>query len=142
MMQALALYRSRFEPSEELQRPYAMLGVNVIAADTDREAARLFTSLQQSFVSLRRGQPGQLPQPVDDVDSFASPAELAQLEQALACSFVGGPDRVKDGLAAFIERTQADELMISGHIFDHTARLRSFSIAAEVRDALARERRI
>jgi luciferase family oxidoreductase group 1 len=142
MMQALALYRSRFEPSEELQQPYAMLGVNVIAADVDREAARLFTSLQQSFVSLRRGQPGRLPPPVDDVDSFASPAELAQLEQALACSFVGGPDRVKDGLAAFIERTQADELMISGHIFDHTARLRSFSIAAEVRDTLARERRI
>jgi luciferase family oxidoreductase group 1 len=141
MMQALALYRSRFEPSEELQQPYAMLGVNVIAADVDREAARLFTSLQQSFVSLRRGQPGRLPPPVDDVDSFASPAELAQLEQALACSFVGGPDRVKDGLAAFIERTQADELMISGHIFDHAARLRSFSIAAEVRDALARDAR-
>ena len=141
MMQALALYRSRFEPSEELQRPYAMLGVNVIAADTDREAARLFTSLQQSFVSLRRGQPGQLPPPVEDVDSFASPAELAQLEQALACSFVGGPDRVKDGLATFIERTQADELIISGHIFDQAARLRSFSIAAEVRDALARQRR-
>jgi luciferase family oxidoreductase group 1 len=139
MMQALALYRSRFQPSEELQRPYAMLGINVIAADTEREAARLFTSLQQSFVSLRRGQPGQLPPPVDHIDSFASPAELAQLEQALACSFVGGPDTVKDGLAAFLERTQADELIISGHIFDHAARLRSFSITAEVRDALARE---
>jgi luciferase family oxidoreductase group 1 len=139
MMQALALYRSRFVPSEQLQRPYAMLGVNVIAADTDREATRLFTSLQQSFVNLRRGQPGQLPPPIDDIANFASAAELAQLEQALACSFVGGPERVKDGLAVFIQRTQADELIVSGHIFDHAARLRSFSIAAEIRDALAGE---
>lgn len=139
MMQALALYRSRFEPSEELQRPHAMLGVNVIAADTDREASRLFTSLQQSFINLRRGQPGQLPPPIEEIESVASPAEQAQLEQALACSFVGAPDTVKDGLAAFIAQTRADELMISGHIFDHAARLRSFSIAAEVRDALVLE---
>jgi alkanesulfonate monooxygenase SsuD/methylene tetrahydromethanopterin reductase-like flavin-dependent oxidoreductase (luciferase family) len=116
-----------------------MLGVNVIAADTGREAARLFTSLQQSFVNLRRGRPGQLPPPVDDLDSVASPAEQALLQQALACSFVGGPDTVKEGLADFIRQTQADELMVSGHIFDHAARLRSFSIAAEVRDALIRE---
>ncbi len=138
LMQALALYRSRFQPSEALQRPYAMVGVNVIAADSDREAARLFTSLQQSFVNLRRGQPGRLPPPVEDIGSFALPAEQAQLEQALACSFVGGPDKVKDGLAAFIAHTQADELIVSGHIFDHAARLRSFVIAAEMREALAR----
>ena len=137
MMQALEIYRSRFEPSAELERPYAILGANVIAADTDREADRLFTSLQQSFVNLRRGQPGKLPPPIEDFDGFASPAEQAQLQQALACSFVGGPDTVKAGLAAFIDRTGADELIIGGHIFDHAARLRSFAIAAEVRNSLA-----
>jgi luciferase family oxidoreductase group 1 len=141
MMQALALYRAQFVPSAELARPYAMLGVNVIAAETDREAARLFTSLQQSFVNLRRGQPGRLPPPLEDLDSFAAPAEQAQLRQALACSFVGTRETITEGLAAFIQQTQADELMISGHIFDHAARLRSFSIAAEARDALGQHRR-
>ena len=138
MMEAVQLYRSRFKPSEELKRPYAMLGVNVIAADTDREAARLFTSVQQSFVNLRRGQPGRLPPPIDDFDSFATPVEQAQLRQALACSFVGGPQTVTQGLADFIKRNQPDELIVSAQIFDHGARLRSFAIAAEVRDALAR----
>ena len=137
MMEAVQLYRSRFEPSEELKRPYAMLGVNVIAADTDQEAVRLFTSAQQSFVNLRRGQPGQLPPPVDDVDRFASAAEQAQLRQALACSFVGAPQTIEPGLQAFIAATKADELIVSGHIYDHAARLRSFAIAAQVRDRLA-----
>lgn len=131
MMQALEIYRSRFQPSEQLDRPYAMLGVNVIAAGSDREAARLFTSLQQSFVNLRRGQPGRLPPPIDDIERFAAPVELAQLQQALACSFVGGPAKVKDGLASFIEQTGADELIVSGHIYDHGARLGSFAIAAQ-----------
>jgi luciferase family oxidoreductase group 1 len=137
LMPALDIYRSRFESSEKLAQPYAMLGVNIIAADTNQEAARLFTSLQQSFVKLRRGQPGKLPAPTDDFESFASPVEQAQLRHALACSFVGGRDKVKEGLAAFIKQTRPDELIVSGHIFDHEARLRSFSIAAEVRDALA-----
>jgi luciferase family oxidoreductase group 1 len=137
MMQALQLYRTRFEPSAELGRPYAMLGVNVIAAETDQEARRLFTSLQQSFVNLRRGRPGQLPPPMDDFDRLASPPEKMQLEQALACSFVGSRATVQTGLAAFLAETRADELIISGHIFDRAARLRSFAIAADVRDALA-----
>jgi luciferase family oxidoreductase group 1 len=137
MMQALAIYRHQFKPSSELDRPYAMLGVNVIAADTDREAERLFTSLQRSFVNLRRGQPGQLPPPIESIDGFASPAELAQLRQALACSFVGGLDRVRAGLADFIARTGADELIVSGHIYEHAARLRSFGLAAKARDTLA-----
>ena len=137
MMEALELYRSRFEPSAELERPYAMLGVNVIAAETDLEAKRLFTSLQQSFVNLRRGRPGQLPPPLDDFDGFASPAENAQLDQALACSFVGARETVRAGLDAFIAQTGADELIVSGHIFDHAARLRSFTIAAEIRESLA-----
>jgi alkanesulfonate monooxygenase SsuD/methylene tetrahydromethanopterin reductase-like flavin-dependent oxidoreductase (luciferase family) len=114
-----------------------MLGVNVIAADTDSEAEFLFTSLQQSFVNLRRGWPGRLPPPIEDFDSFAAPAERAQLQQALSCSFVGGRDKVRAGLATFIDRTRADELIVGGHIFDHAARLRSFAIAAEVRDSLA-----
>jgi luciferase family oxidoreductase group 1 len=137
MMQALEIYRSDFKPSPALDRPYAMLGVNVIAADTDRAAERLFTSLQQSFVNLRRGRPGQLPAPIESIGAFASPAEQAQLQQALACSFVGGPDRVRAGLAGFIEHTGADELIVSGHIYDHAARRRSFALAAEARDALA-----
>jgi len=137
MMQALELYRSRFEPSQQLERPYAMLGVNIVAADTDAEAARLFTSLQQSFVNLRRGQPGQLPAPVDDIERLASPVELAQLAQALSCSFVGAPATVAAGLKSFLAQTGADELIVSGHIYDHAARLRSFAIAADVRDALA-----
>jgi luciferase family oxidoreductase group 1 len=137
MMQALELYRSRFEPSAQLDRPYAMLGVNVIAADTDAEAARLFTSLQQSFVNLRRGQPGQLPPPIDDIDRLVSPVEQEQLRQALACSFVGAPGSVAAGLKTFVEQTGADELIVSGHIYDHAARLHSFAIAARVRDALA-----
>jgi luciferase family oxidoreductase group 1 len=139
MMQALELYRSRFEPSEQLDHPYAMLGVNVIAADTDQEAARLFTSLQQSFVKLRRGEPGQLPPPTDNFDGFASPPEQAQLRQALACSFVGARQTVEAGLRAFLAQTKADELIVSGHVFDHAARRRSFAIAAEARDALARQ---
>jgi luciferase family oxidoreductase group 1 len=138
MMQALELYRSRFEPSEQLDRPYAMLGVNVIAAETDAEAARLFTSLQQSFINLRRGQPGQLPPPMEDIDRFASPAEQVQLRQALACSFVGAASTVAAGLMAFIDQTKADELIVSGHIFDHAARVRSFAIAAQARDLLRR----
>jgi alkanesulfonate monooxygenase SsuD/methylene tetrahydromethanopterin reductase-like flavin-dependent oxidoreductase (luciferase family) len=138
MMQALALYRSRFEPSEQLARPYAMLGVNVIAADTDQEAAWLFTSLQQSFVNLRRGRPGQLPPPVDDVSLFAAPAEQAQLRQALSCSFVGAPRTVAAGLQAFVNETRPDELIVSGHIYDHAARMRSFALAAEVRDQLTK----
>jgi luciferase family oxidoreductase group 1 len=141
MMEAVQLYRSRFVPSEDLKQPYVMLGVNVIAADTDQEAVRLFTSAQQSFVNLRRGQPGRLPPPIDDFDSFATPLEQAQIRQALACSFVGRPETVQQGLAEFIKRTVPDELIISGQIFDHTARLHSFGIAAEVHNALARVER-
>ena len=138
MMQALELYRRGFEPSAELEKPYAALGINVISADTDAAARRLFTSQQQSFVNLRRGQPGQLPPPIDDIAAFASPVEAMQLERSLRCSFVGNFQSVKSGIAAFLAETQADELIVTGHIYDHQARLRSFAIAAEVRDALNR----
>ena len=141
MMQALEVYRSRFQPSATLDRPYAMLGVNVFVADTDAEARRLFTSLQLQFVNLRRGQPGRLQPPVDDITALCSPAELAGAGRALACSFVGSPDTVHDGLRRFIRETGADELMVTAQIFDHAARLRSFELTAAVRDRLAAEDR-
>ncbi len=138
---AVALYRERFEPSEALDRPYVMLGVNVTAADTDAEARRLFTSVQQAFVKLRRGTPGLLPAPVDDIAAVAHPLELAGLQQALACSIVGGPGAVRDGLRAFAARTGADELMVTAQIHDHAARVRSYELLAEARESLAREAR-
>jgi luciferase family oxidoreductase group 1 len=136
MMQALALYRRRFTPSKELDCPYAMLGVNVIAADTDAEARRLFTSHQQAFTLLRRGMPGQIPAPIDDIEKYWTPAEKAMASQSLACSFVGSSMTVERGLSEFIEVTKPDELMVTGIIYDQDARLRSFEIAAEVRDRM------
>ncbi|MGI8842033.1 MAG: LLM class flavin-dependent oxidoreductase [Caulobacteraceae bacterium] len=128
---ALAIYRQTFQPSERLARPYVMLGVNVIAAEADSEARRLFSSLQQAFVALRFGTPGLLPPPVDDMESRLDPAARAMLDQALSCAIVGAPATVRAGLAAFIARTGADELMVTGSLFDHGARLRSFEIAAQ-----------
>jgi luciferase family oxidoreductase group 1 len=132
---ALELYRSRFQPSAQLAKPHAMVGVNVFAAASDEAAQRLFTSLQQQFLNLRRGTPGLLQPPVDRLE--AGPGELAGVEQALGFSVIGSPQTVQAGLAEVIARTQADELMITAQIFDHTARLRSFEIVAEARQALA-----
>jgi luciferase family oxidoreductase group 1 len=109
LMPALEIYRAKFQPSEQLQQPYAMVGVNVFAADTDAEARRLITSLEQQFISLRRGTPGPLPPPVDDMDDHWSPIERAGVEQALAYSVVGAPDAIQRGLEAFIAETDADE---------------------------------
>jgi luciferase family oxidoreductase group 1 len=130
---ATALYRSRFEPSAQLDRPYLMLGLNVIAAESDDEAQLLFSSLRQAFVNLRRGRPGRLPAPDPEFDRNLAPAERALLEQALSCTVVGSPETVRRGLRAFVERTQPDELIVTAQIFDHTARLRSFEITAEMR---------
>jgi luciferase family oxidoreductase group 1 len=140
LMDALEIYRTRFEPSAQLDKPYAMVGVNVFAADTEAEAKRLMTSLQQQFVNLRRGTPGQLRPPVDSMDDLWSPAERVGVEQSLAYSAVGTPETVERGLRAIITETGADELMVTAQIFDHTARLRSFEIAAQVRDVLAAKR--
>ena len=136
MMRALEVYRATFKPSEQLDRPYAMLTVNVFAADTDAEARRHFTSLQQAFLNLRRGRPGQVPPPIDDIEGFWSAAEKAGVEHALSCSFVGAADTVEKGLREFLARTQPDELMIAGHFYDHSARLRSLEITAQVRDRI------
>jgi luciferase family oxidoreductase group 1 len=139
MMQALRLYRSGFRPSKHLDRPYAMVCVNVIAAATDAEARRLFTSHQQAFALLRRGTPGQIPPPIDDLETFWSPAEKAMASQSLACSVVGSARKVERGLNEFIEITKPDELMIAALIYDQAARLRSYEIAAEVRERLGAE---
>ena len=137
MIQALEIYRSRFEPSKQLEQPYAMLGANVLAADTDMQARRQFTSQQQSFINLRRGSPGQVPPPIDDIDTYWSPAEKAMVERSLAVSFVGSAETVQRGLATFIESTQPDELMITAHIHDQPARLRSIELVSKVRENLA-----
>ncbi|WP_437940047.1 LLM class flavin-dependent oxidoreductase [Sorangium sp. So ce341] len=138
MAQAIALYRREFRPSAQLAQPHVMLGINVFAADTDEEARRLSTSLQQAFVNLRRGRPGPLPPPVDGFERELSPMERAGLDQALSCTVVGSPEAVRRGLGAFLDRTRADELMVSSAIFDHAARVRSLEITAEARDELAR----
>jgi luciferase family oxidoreductase group 1 len=130
MQEAVSIYRERFRPSERLAKPHVMLGVNIFASDTDTEARRLFTSLQQAFLNLRRGRPGKLPPPVDDMEAGLDRYGRAMLADALACSIVGGPDTVRDGLRAFVASTGADELMVTAQIFDHEARKRSFEILA------------
>jgi len=134
LLPALETYRRHFEPSEALARPYAMIGVNVFAADTDAEAETLFTSLLQLFTNLVRGTPGPLPPPVTGMDGLWSPAERANAERMTRCSAVGSPETVRRALETLQNETGADELMVTAHIFDHAARLRSFQLAAEVWD--------
>jgi luciferase family oxidoreductase group 1 len=136
MDQALAIYRRDFRPSARLAEPYAILALNVVAADSDAQARRLFTTQQQAFVNLRRGRPGLIPPPIDDIEAFWTPTERLGVEQALACAVVGGPETVRRGLAEFIARHRPDELLLTANIFDHDARLRSFEMAAAARDAL------
>lgn len=141
LAQAVAVYRAQFRPSPRLAQPYVMVGLNVVAADTDDAARRLFTSLQQAFVNLRRGRPGPLPPPVDGYEAGLAPMDRALLDQALACTIVGSPETVQRELAAFTRRTGADELMVAAQVFDHGARLRSYELLAAARDALAGEER-
>ncbi|HVY05534.1 MAG TPA: LLM class flavin-dependent oxidoreductase [Burkholderiales bacterium] len=137
MRQALEIYRSRFEPSAQLDKPYAMLGANVIVADSDEAARYHFTSQQQSFINLRRGMPGQVPPPIDDIDRYWSPPEKAMVERSLAVSFIGSADTVANGLAAFLDDLKPDELMVTAHIYDQAARLRSIEGIASVWERLA-----
>lgn len=132
MDQALAAYRRDFRPSSYLDKPRAMLGLNVVAAETDTEARRLFTTQQQMFVSLRRGQPGRVPPPIDSIEDHWSPMEKHGVEQALSCSVVGGPETVRKGIESFIQRHDTDELIVTANIFDPQARIRSFEIVAQV----------
>jgi luciferase family oxidoreductase group 1 len=140
LMQALQVYRASFRPSEYLAQPYAMVGVNIFAADTEADAKRLATSLQQQFIQLRRGTPGPLAPPVDTMDGLWSAMERAGVEQALVYSAIGTPDTIERQLDAIITATGADELMLTGQIYDHAARLRSFEIAAEVHGRLTAQR--
>ncbi len=133
MMQAVQLYRAQFKPSRQLTRPYVMLGLNVVAAETDGQARYLFSSVQQAFTNLRRGTPGQIPPPVDDIDTYWSPQEKTSASMTLLCSAVGSPETVERGLLNFLEVTQPDEIITTAHIYDHAARLRSFELLAEIR---------
>jgi luciferase family oxidoreductase group 1 len=131
MMEAIAVYRARFKPSAQLAQPYVMLGFNVFAADTLEEARFRATSMQQAFVNLRSGRPSALPPPVEGYLERLGPQERAMLDQVLSCSAVGDPDMVRDAIKAFVARTGADELIISGAMFEHAARLRSHEITAQ-----------
>ena len=133
LMQALHVYRTQFRPSDALELPHAMVGLSVFAADTDGEARRLFSSLQQQFVNLRRGRPGPLNPPVDRTDDLWTAAEREGVDRALALAVVGSPPTVRQGLAAILEHTGADELMVTAQIYDHAARVRSFEIVARSR---------
>ena len=132
MMQAIAVYRERFEPSEQLDEPHVMLGMNVVAAETDAEARFLKTSVLQSFVNLRRGMPGKLPAPVAGYEDRLTPAERMMVDEALSCSTADAPYTVEHDIAAFVERTGADEIMITCNIHDHAKRLRSFELVAKM----------
>jgi luciferase family oxidoreductase group 1 len=136
---AVQIYRQRFKPSARLARPHAMLGLSVIAADTDAEAKLLATSQKQAFLRLRRGQPTPLPPPRPGFDEGLEPMDRAMLDSVLACAVVGSPQTVQAGLADFVARTGADELMITAQIFDHEARRRSFEIVAQAHGALVQD---
>jgi luciferase family oxidoreductase group 1 len=132
LMEAIEIYRSQFKPSSQCDRPYLMIGITGISADTDAEARRLFTSPQQAFANIVRGTRGRLRPPIDDIETYWSPAEKAQASAMLACAFVGSPETVRPALDRFIEKTGADELMIASAIYDHAARLRSYEIFSEI----------
>jgi luciferase family oxidoreductase group 1 len=133
LLAALDLYRKRFKPSKQVDHPYAMVGVNVVAADTDDEARRLFTTVQQSFTNLVRGAGGKLQAPIHDIDDYWSPAEKYHASRMLKYSFVGSPQTVRRELEEFVGLTKADELMIVTSIYDHPARIHSYEIVAGLR---------
>jgi luciferase family oxidoreductase group 1 len=130
LMPALELYRTRFKPSDRLERPYVMLGANVFAAETDEEGRRLFTSLQQAFVNLRRGHPGPLPPPDPGFPERLTPADAHLIGEMLSCTAAGSAGTVRQWLETFVARTGADELMLASQIYDHDARLRSYELVA------------
>ena len=130
MMAALKIYREKFQPSKQFARPYTMIGVNVVAADTDDEARRLFTSVQQAFLNMKRGRPGKLPPPFDAIDW--NDAEKTDVATTLSCSFVGAPAKVAADLKQFISATGADELIVATSLHDHAARLHSYALLADI----------
>ena len=131
LVHALAIYRARFKPSEQLDRPYAMPTINVIAAETDADARRQFTTIQQAFANIGRGRPALIKPPIDDIEQFWTPEEKARASHMLTYSIVGGPETVRRELRRFVESTGADEVMIVATLHDHAARLRSYEIVME-----------
>ena len=131
LLPALETYRAQFQPSEQLDRPYAMVGVNVVAAQTDAEARRLFTSIQQRFAGMVRGKRGRLQPPLDDISTFWNRFEEAQVARMTSVSIVGAPATVREGVERLIDATKADELMVASAIYDHQARVRSYEILAD-----------
>ena len=133
LLPALDVYRSTFRPSEQLQQPHTMVGANVIVADDDQTARRLFTSAQQSFTNILRGRRGRLPEPIDDIDSYWTPPERERASAMLRRSFVGSPETVRAGLDGFVAETEADEIIVAAAIHDHAARLRSYELLGQLR---------
>lgn len=132
LFDALEIYRKQFKPSKQLDHPYAMLGVNVVAADTDEAARRLFTTVQQSFTNLVRGAPGKLQPPIDDIEEYWTPPEKYQASRMLKYAIVGSPETVRGDLESFVAQTKADELMVVSNIYDHAARVRSYELVSTV----------
>jgi luciferase family oxidoreductase group 1 len=132
LFDALQIYRKQFKPSKQLDHPYAMVGINVVAADTDEKARRLFTTVQQSFTNLLRGAPGKLQPPIDNIEEYWTPAEKHQASRMLKYSIVGSPETVRRDVESFVAQTRADELMVVSSLYDHAARIRSYEIVAEV----------
>ncbi len=137
LMQALEVYRRKFKPSAQLDRPYAMVSANVIVADDDAEARHLFTSVQQGFTNMLRNARGRLQPPIDEIDTYWSPMEKAQASQMLSCAFVGAPDTVHTGLSDFIDQTQADEIIVASAVYDHAARLKSYELLSKIEMQIA-----
>ena len=130
LMQAVEIYRDKFEASKQLQKSHVMAGVNVVLAETDDEAKHLFTTLQMRFADMFRGARGLLKPPIDDIETYWSAAEKIQASRMLTCSFVGSPKTVRAGLLEFLERTGVDELMVATAVYDHKAQLKSYELLA------------
>ena len=132
LTEALAVYRARFQPSRQLEKPYAMIGVNVVAADTDEEARYLFTTVQQAFTNLARGRPGPQQPPIKDIEQYWSPSEKLRASHMLTYAVVGAPDTVREGLQRLVSTTKADEMMVVSNIYDHAKRVSSYEIVSRV----------
>jgi alkanesulfonate monooxygenase SsuD/methylene tetrahydromethanopterin reductase-like flavin-dependent oxidoreductase (luciferase family) len=137
MLTALALYREKFRPSKQLDHPRVTIGLNVVVADTDAQARRLFTSVQQAFLGMKRGTPNRLQPPVDNMENLWTDAERQDVEATLSCSFVGAPTTVASELCQFISVTGADEIIAVNNLYSHAAQLRSFELLADIAKALA-----
>jgi luciferase family oxidoreductase group 1 len=131
LMTALQIYRSQFKPSEQLDHPHAIVGVNIIAAETDEEARRLATTQQMSFTNIFRGARGLSQPPIDDIETYWTPMEKAQAKRMLARSIIGSPDTVRKGIGALVEETGADELIVVSDVYEHSERLRSIELIAK-----------